>query len=545
MPKNKDLKKLIRARMGKTGESYTAARAQILGRQDLPLPSDYETLAGQTDETVRTRTGKTWPEWCRVLDELGATEMDHPEIAKWVNAQIDDFWWAQTVTIGYERLSGRRQPGQTCDGDFQASKSKTVGAPQATTFGLLLELAGDPGWLAGLTLHGSSEPKSVRFRGADGSHASVWLADKDRKCSVSVNHTKLASPEARDAAKEEWGTRLSPSQSAPGPDQSSPKQRRRPGVPGRRRTLGEESGLLRGACVEAEEAAAEPDLVAVPQPDRADAPAVHERAVRAVEVPQVHLGRVEHLDDAVPPGDVRVPHHEVRVQASHQDALLVEATHGALVRPLDDLEGDLHRRALRQARDAATGGRARLEVAGRLVGSRLVDDVLGHIDGAELIPNLLGFGPREGPAARDVGQRQIAVRALGQKIGWPGLLLVVDSRGLELHPRLPDAKLRAVAQASLQLHLLVDEDAVRGPEVHDVPATPLVGDDRVDGGDLLVRDDQITDLPADHGPALLEGEPVSLPLPVQEHELSFRLQGMASGSPASAPPSCGRGWQGL
>ena len=32
MPRNKDLKRLVRARMSKTGESYTAARSQILSK---------------------------------------------------------------------------------------------------------------------------------------------------------------------------------------------------------------------------------------------------------------------------------------------------------------------------------------------------------------------------------------------------------------------------------------------------------------------------------------------------------------------------------
>lgn len=48
MPKNKDLKRLIRARMEKTGESYTAARSHLLSK-DLPLPAEYAQLAGMRD----------------------------------------------------------------------------------------------------------------------------------------------------------------------------------------------------------------------------------------------------------------------------------------------------------------------------------------------------------------------------------------------------------------------------------------------------------------------------------------------------------------
>ncbi|MCO4771431.1 MAG: hypothetical protein KDA24_15465 [Deltaproteobacteria bacterium] len=208
VPKNKDLKRIIRARMDKTGESYTAARAQILDREDLPLPPDYAAIAGQTDGKVRERTGKTWPEWSKVLDDLGASEMGHSEIAKWVHTQIDDAWWAQTVTVGYERLRGRREVGQTCEGDFQASRSKTVRAPRGEVFATLLGLAGEDGWALGLSLHGHTEPKSVRFRGPDGSHATLWLADKGDRCTVSVSHTKLRTRVAVDDAKTVWAERL-------------------------------------------------------------------------------------------------------------------------------------------------------------------------------------------------------------------------------------------------------------------------------------------------------------------------------------------------
>lgn len=78
MPTGKDLKRLVRARMKKTGESYTAARAQILnkktvdarpakaGRYIAPVASgfsrtaDYAALAGMSDASVKEATGCTW-----------------------------------------------------------------------------------------------------------------------------------------------------------------------------------------------------------------------------------------------------------------------------------------------------------------------------------------------------------------------------------------------------------------------------------------------------------------------------------------------------
>lgn len=44
MPKQKDLKRVIRSRMQKTGESYTAARAQLLRKRE--PATDYAAKAG-------------------------------------------------------------------------------------------------------------------------------------------------------------------------------------------------------------------------------------------------------------------------------------------------------------------------------------------------------------------------------------------------------------------------------------------------------------------------------------------------------------------
>ena len=70
MPANKDFKRLVRARMRKTGESYTTARMQLLNRKRsaisleptarvaaIAAPTDYAKIAGMSDETVKGKTG--------------------------------------------------------------------------------------------------------------------------------------------------------------------------------------------------------------------------------------------------------------------------------------------------------------------------------------------------------------------------------------------------------------------------------------------------------------------------------------------------------
>ena len=71
MPKQKDLKRLIRSRMQKTGEAYTAARLQVLKKKE--PASNYAAVAGMSDASVSKRTGRTWAQCVRVLDAVVAS----------------------------------------------------------------------------------------------------------------------------------------------------------------------------------------------------------------------------------------------------------------------------------------------------------------------------------------------------------------------------------------------------------------------------------------------------------------------------------------
>ena len=89
MTRNKDLKRIVRARMKKTGESYTAARAHVTKKspseRSAPDVRDYATLAGMSDAAIKEKTGCTWEQWVKSLDHHGAEKMSHRDIAALVN----------------------------------------------------------------------------------------------------------------------------------------------------------------------------------------------------------------------------------------------------------------------------------------------------------------------------------------------------------------------------------------------------------------------------------------------------------------------------
>ncbi len=57
MPTNKEFKRLVRARMQKTGESYSTARSHLITKKQVPKPQprtqDYAKLAGMSDARDR------------------------------------------------------------------------------------------------------------------------------------------------------------------------------------------------------------------------------------------------------------------------------------------------------------------------------------------------------------------------------------------------------------------------------------------------------------------------------------------------------------
>jgi hypothetical protein len=195
MTRQKSFKRLVRTRMEKTGESYTAARAMLLaGREP-------DSWLATSDERIRERTGRGWEEWFDRIDEWG--ELTHREIARRIAAElnIDPLAWnAQAITMSYERTRGGRQPGQRDDG-FAVTATKTLPVPVEQLFDAFL--AQDE-----LSERTSTRPKSARFDWGDSRVNAVFVAKGEASSTVSVEHRRLADPDEAERMKTFWRERL-------------------------------------------------------------------------------------------------------------------------------------------------------------------------------------------------------------------------------------------------------------------------------------------------------------------------------------------------
>ncbi|MGH8791958.1 MAG: hypothetical protein ACRDXX_04845 [Stackebrandtia sp.] len=225
MTRQKSFKRRVRERMDKTGESYTAARRQLVSDAEpaqpeptldapAPAPAPEAPEPDVSDDAARKATGRGWREWFAILDDWGAAERGHTAVARWlVEEHSISGWWAQSVTVEYERARGLRVRGQTSSGDFQASASKTVDAPLERVSAAFTEDERRESWLPGdrFRVRTARTGKSLTADWDDGaSRVGVFLTAKtEQRTQVSINHTKLPDADAVDELKALWRDALS------------------------------------------------------------------------------------------------------------------------------------------------------------------------------------------------------------------------------------------------------------------------------------------------------------------------------------------------
>lgn len=210
MTRQKSFKRLVRARMEKTHESYAAARAALLSAEETK-GIEGPTLT-MSEESIRRRSGRGWEEWFDLLDEAGAAEWTHPQLARWLVERHGIAGWdAQSVTVSYERARGGRAVGQRPDG-FSATASKTVAAPVELLFDAFVEEPLRERWLHHdeLSERTATRPKSARFDWGDGETRVIvgFNSKGEAKSVVALEHARLADAKEVERMKAFWRERL-------------------------------------------------------------------------------------------------------------------------------------------------------------------------------------------------------------------------------------------------------------------------------------------------------------------------------------------------
>jgi uncharacterized protein YndB with AHSA1/START domain len=242
MTRQRTFKRIVRARMEKTGESYMAARAALLtapgaeptgaavltatdgaavngagaATTSVGAPSAAATSSplATSDAAIRERTGRGWEEWFDLLDEWGAPERSHRDVARQLAELLELHplaWNVQAVVGSYERARGLRQVGEHADG-FSVTASKTVAVPVEALFDAFVEEDRRAGWLPGARLRErtATRPKSARFdwEGGESRVHVTFVAKGEGRSTATVSHERLPDAAAAEGMKAFWRERV-------------------------------------------------------------------------------------------------------------------------------------------------------------------------------------------------------------------------------------------------------------------------------------------------------------------------------------------------
>lgn len=153
-----------------------------------------------SDASILESTGHSWDEWADLIDAGPGRDAGHTAIAAWVHTEHGvPGWWAQGVTVGYERIVGLRLPGQMHDGSYSISRSRVLGLDRDLVRELLLDPATRADLFPGFDTELRSAPTSKALRFGflrDGVLIGALLISMDPlpdgRIRLGVMHDKLA-----------------------------------------------------------------------------------------------------------------------------------------------------------------------------------------------------------------------------------------------------------------------------------------------------------------------------------------------------------------
>jgi hypothetical protein len=161
----------------------------------------------QSDLVIREHTGRGWEQWREAIEDWPGHEQGHAAVASWLQEEHGvPGWWAQAVTVGWERITGRRQSNQMSDGTFTANRSSTIVTDHVALGAMLRDRDGLADLFPRLdpVLRSRATSKNVRV-GLTSGVAEIALVPKDGgRVTVTVAHVKLGTAEEVTRWKAYW-----------------------------------------------------------------------------------------------------------------------------------------------------------------------------------------------------------------------------------------------------------------------------------------------------------------------------------------------------
>jgi hypothetical protein len=168
-------------------------------------------LPSMSDAVVRARTGRDWEGWFGLLDRQEADKLAHREIAQILarRHRLPE-WWAQMVTVEYERARGARARHQGPDG-FSVAISRTLSTRLPHLYQVTARAGQRRRWFPAGAFEPSSHTKDKYFRGRwkQGRRIDIGFYARGRdKSQIAVQVSRLASKGEVEPVRASWKAAL-------------------------------------------------------------------------------------------------------------------------------------------------------------------------------------------------------------------------------------------------------------------------------------------------------------------------------------------------
>jgi len=186
--------------------------ARRTGRVETPAPEPPAAGAPPpvSEEAVRNGTGRRWNEWFAILDAAGAVSWKHRDIARWVAAQHGiSGWWAQGVTVGFERARGLRAQHER-PSSFSLSVTKTINVPTERLHAAFADTRERKAWLdRAVGVSSGTPPRTINLAWDDDSRVAVRFESRgSAKSQVALQQNPLPDAAAVEELRAWWRARL-------------------------------------------------------------------------------------------------------------------------------------------------------------------------------------------------------------------------------------------------------------------------------------------------------------------------------------------------
>jgi len=161
-----------------------------------------------SEEKVKEATGRGWMGWFVILNLMDAASKPHKAVAKELKEKYGaPSWWAQMITVEYERARGGRKKNERAGGTYAVNVTKVMPVSLSKLFAAATNAKTRKDWFPPGAFEETSKTKDKYWRGKwkkDRKLEFGFYAKGDAKASIALEIGKLPSPVEVEQERAAW-----------------------------------------------------------------------------------------------------------------------------------------------------------------------------------------------------------------------------------------------------------------------------------------------------------------------------------------------------